>query len=66
MATEILENREVRKNHQWKGDTCIHCGAIKISVENPNASWNWTQYVDSETGEITRKMTCYSKQLELF
>ena len=57
--------RSVRNTHSWNANKCIHCGCIRIEVENPNAKWNYKQYVDPKTGEITRKMTCETKQYKL-
>ena len=56
---------ELRNTHKWKDDRCVHCGCIRIWIENPNASWDWAQYVDPETGEITRKAQCHTNQLQL-
>lgn len=57
------EKFELRNTHKWKDNKCIYCGCERIEIENPNAKWNWKQYVDTETGEITRKYQCKSKQL---
>lgn len=67
METELSEEVKLtlRNTHKWKDDTCIHCGCLRIWVENPNASWNWAQYVDPETGEITRKAQCRTNQTQL-
>lgn len=56
----------LRGNHKWKGDTCIYCGCLRIKEKNPNATWDWTHYVNTETGEISRKIQCKTKQLSLF
>jgi hypothetical protein len=39
---------------------------MKIETENPHATWNYTHYVDQDTGEITRKAICKTNQLILF
>lgn len=58
--------RMIRNTHKWDAqDTCIHCGGFRFEVKQEGKQWNWIQYVDTETGEITRKLTCKTKQLEL-
>lgn len=56
---------EKRKTHKWINGKCIYCKTEKIRIENPNANWDWTQYVDPETGDITQKKQCHSNQTEL-
>ncbi len=61
----MVYNRQIRNSHKWVNEKCIHCGCVRIEVDNPNAKWNYKQYVNTETGEISKKITCITKQYEM-
>ncbi len=66
MEMETSVRQTPRSRHSWnEKNECKICGCIRIERENPNASWNWWDIANPETGEITRTYQCRTKQLEM-
>ncbi len=65
---ETSENKvklESRNTHKWKNESCIYCGCLRLKTWNEQYKWWNTEIVDTETGEITIRKQCTTKQIEL-